>query len=68
MINSLRRETRSALREDRAGFAGWSHFYPANLADIVDPVHPVFLYVYITSRGLSCNSLVGRLYLPRGGD
>ncbi|HEX4839547.1 MAG TPA: hypothetical protein VFU89_03795, partial [Rhabdochlamydiaceae bacterium] len=40
---------------DRAGFAGWFHFYPAHLADIVDPVHLVFLYECITSRGLSCN-------------
>ncbi|HEX4840399.1 MAG TPA: hypothetical protein VFU89_08165 [Rhabdochlamydiaceae bacterium] len=68
MINSSRRETRSASREDRAGFAGWSHlYYPANLADIVDPVHPAMLYEYITSRRLSCNFLVGRVYLPNGG-
>gem|GEM_PF-795305 len=55
MINSTRRETGSASREDRAGFAGWSHFYLANPADIVDLAHPVFLYEYIMSRGLSCN-------------
>ncbi|HEX4839216.1 MAG TPA: hypothetical protein VFU89_02100 [Rhabdochlamydiaceae bacterium] len=44
MINNSRRETGSASREDRAGFAGWSYFYLANPADIVDPTHPVFLY------------------------
>ncbi|HEX4840444.1 MAG TPA: hypothetical protein VFU89_08395 [Rhabdochlamydiaceae bacterium] len=55
MINSSQGVTGSASREDRAGFAGWFHFYPAHLADIVDPVHLVFLYECITSRGLSCN-------------
>jgi len=65
MINSLRRETRSASREDRAGFAGWSHFYPANLADIVDPV---FLYENISRQEVYHELSLLKRYIYLMGD